>query len=1008
MTMKLLKVHVAVTTLVSCVDAMVSVSAVTSNSLIARQDSLSLLELFRRHPAPFSEHDVGPMLKSAESALMNLATSHRSAPLADLVAQIRPFITQMQDSIRVAHTTAQQTLTDLKNDIDGCNTIKTTGEAEASALEAAKTTYSTNHKSCRTAEKTAGNELDGCTETLDALEGAKSSSCQLHEDAKQTPGCGGIPANSGESWESYTERAADYFAQERDDFKHKKTVCLNDTAKLEDKKKKCLGSDATLKKTYDDTKLQCNGYQSQLESSTCSYVSRVNSTCHSFAACANTLADSFDAQNAGDRTLEQQRKVEWNATERLLCLLDVYGGGGDVDATKLQTCQHMADNTSHLNILYPIAPQRPDPCQELLPHPCEADYTSQEYGALDAPALQCTPCAFASSANGGWTLVLRQTMPFLYQVNQWSLNPTDPSNDNYAILDRLEDFRVDGKFEFKLVWPADGLQEQHWKQTNNFVTRRQTGVTGYEAISTPYTDQYWGGLEYNNQVALADGSVSNGNWFYAVGATHIHSGGIPMDHATKESASQTELWVKGPGSSPPPPASCSRQARYWKLTVTAGGTYGTGPDVDGHYCFGGYGPYGFAIYDGSSNRILPSAVECTECRGSYGDSALLGSFTNGQHWCVWSPQNNGRSVLTITFAQDVTPAEYKFDCGGASNCATSWTIEQSMDGTSWTEIETQTNRPPNNPQEYVLEPCSGGAVPLSSSTVPLSSSTAEEIAQAIGVAADSMHNVARESGAVIFSSGSQHCSSSGPQQGTGIHCFQNVFDGVLGNSNSWIPNAANGFVGVRLLQPTQVYGFRVSRKAPGASCCDDRIGGTYDVQYTNEPGANHDTPDEKWVSGPGQTFTRSSYGFLYFKFAQPVSASAFRMVVSDRDACIDEWEIYGKAPAVEWVQQTSTQCGSTHAENTAAEAAIGRNNMHSPGRTENSHLKDYGGQSKTLAQCQADCLANSLCRGIEVGSNSADPSQSSSCCLMYSGTSGGSWSGSCWYIKKNGKVWKYE
>jgi len=109
----------------------------------------------------------------------------------------------------------------------------------------------------------------------------------------------------------------------------------------------------------------------------------------------------------------------------------------------------------------------------------------------------------------------------------------------------------------------------------------------------------------------------------------------------------------------------------------------------------------------------------------------------------------------------------------------------------------------------------------------------------------------------------------------------------------------------------------------------------------------------------------------------------------------------------EWVQQTNTQCGSTDAENAAAEAAIGRHNMHSPGRHDNSHLKDYGGQTKTLAQCQADCLANSMCRGIEFQSNSADPSQSSRCKLMYSGTNGGSYSGACWYIKKNGKVWKY-
>jgi len=110
----------------------------------------------------------------------------------------------------------------------------------------------------------------------------------------------------------------------------------------------------------------------------------------------------------------------------------------------------------------------------------------------------------------------------------------------------------------------------------------------------------------------------------------------------------------------------------------------------------------------------------------------------------------------------------------------------------------------------------------------------------------------------------------------------------------------------------------------------------------------------------------------------------------------------------EWVQQAKTQCGSTAAENTAAEAAIGRANMHSPGRTDNSHLKAYGGTSIPLAQCQEECLANPMCRGIEVNSNSVEANSKSGCCFMYSGTSGGGWSGSCWYIKKNGKVWKYE
>lgn len=115
----------------------------------------------------------------------------------------------------------------------------------------------------------------------------------------------------------------------------------------------------------------------------------------------------------------------------------------------------------------------------------------------------------------------------------------------------------------------------------------------------------------------------------------------------------------------------------------------------------------------------------------------------------------------------------------------------------------------------------------------------------------------------------------------------------------------------------------------------------------------------------------------------------------------------GGGGAVEWVQQKSTQCGATDEMNAAAEAAIGRQNMYSPDNNQNSHLKDYGGQSKTLAQCQADCLANTMCRGIEVSSNSADPSHSAGCALMHSGHGSAGWSGSCWYIKKNGDVWRH-
>ena len=54
-------------------------------------------------------------------------------------------------------------------------------------------------------------------------------------------------------------------------------------------------------------------------------------------------------------------------------------------------------------------------------------------------------------------------------------------------------------------------------QTNP-VTAGSGGVTGYEAVDAPFAGNYWGGLEYNGANSLLDGSVSQGNWWYAVGS----------------------------------------------------------------------------------------------------------------------------------------------------------------------------------------------------------------------------------------------------------------------------------------------------------------------------------------------------------------------------------------------------------------------------------------------------------------------------------------------------------
>lgn len=57
-----------------------------------------------------------------------------------------------------------------------------------------------------------------------------------------------------------------------------------------------------------------------------------------------------------------------------------------------------------------------------------------------------------------------------------------------------------------------------------------SGVIGYQPINISFTDNYWGGLEHNNQLCLLDGSVgegSEGYWWYAMGSFGDFNGGIP-------------------------------------------------------------------------------------------------------------------------------------------------------------------------------------------------------------------------------------------------------------------------------------------------------------------------------------------------------------------------------------------------------------------------------------------------------------------------------------------------
>ena len=148
-----------------------------------------------------------------------------------------------------------------------------------------------------------------------------------------------------------------------------------------------------------------------------------------------------------------------------------------------------------------------------------------------------------------------------------------------------------------------------------------------------------------------------------------------------------------------------------------------------------------------------------------------------------------------------------------------------------------------------------------------------------------------------FGSDSLVCNPRGagkaPRIASGIHCWDNLNDGLYGNSNSWISGTNGAKAGVVLPAPRTIVGIQLARDLGGESYVfNDRAGAGISVEYSAT--ANSDAnpwSSTGWVSAGGisgwAANTRN-----YYQFSTPVVADGLRITVSSGDSCIDELEIY--------------------------------------------------------------------------------------------------------------------
>lgn len=159
-----------------------------------------------------------------------------------------------------------------------------------------------------------------------------------------------------------------------------------------------------------------------------------------------------------------------------------------------------------------------------------------------------------TSDGGGWTRIFRHNIAggyFSSPSDALTKNKTAPEGNLYSILHVIPNLSKNGKYRFRIQWPATTSRKNIWIQSTNPLLDVVTA--GFTPIAVNVLSDVFGGLELSNGThgptntnqSLLDGSVQISDWWYAVGATSSYKGGIPSAaEIDSMGVPEVQLWMK--------------------------------------------------------------------------------------------------------------------------------------------------------------------------------------------------------------------------------------------------------------------------------------------------------------------------------------------------------------------------------------------------------------------------------------------------------------------------------
>lgn len=267
-----------------------------------------------------------------------------------------------QANIQTGHVADQGFINGEFLKIQGCGTSLTTDQNQDDVLQGQINTKRVTHKDCRDA-------LRDLKVTMDTDCAALAS----FESTVTVPSC----AKPGH------DQMAQWFVTHREWVIGNEITWTNHNAACE--------AATTAYNAKDET---CDLDQGQFETNFCVFREQVHGTCITYENCFAAAVDNYASGASGVEDREKGRKVDYTATEKIKCYIDVLlldpADGQDDRAAKLQECQLLCGSVGEVNsctdqftIIYHAMPDAQLCSRDAVASfPCVADFINSEYNGL--------------------------------------------------------------------------------------------------------------------------------------------------------------------------------------------------------------------------------------------------------------------------------------------------------------------------------------------------------------------------------------------------------------------------------------------------------------------------------------------------------------------------------------------------------------------------------------------------------------------------------------------------